>query len=193
MSLILPFHRNNLTLSFVGAMSVLSGIVLTDRSLDNSKRNPFGTPLFVAGWLILVYASSLKDDNTFDHRLFIMRGVPALFVMAAAMYAQTQMSPSRQPMMGFALFAAAWMFWAVSLGWHVNEEDKLIYDAHRAVRGVIGAILIVASMMVLIQDRAFNAKSGFPDRAGQTYSFGLPLFVLGWLFVVTAIDGEIVV
>jgi hypothetical protein len=53
------------------------------------------------------------------------------------------------------------------------------WDSGKFALGVVGATLIIASMMILLKNRAAAKEPNV-----HVYNFGLPLFTLGWVFVV---------
>ena len=167
----LKISRPDLTLKSIGALMIVSGVILTDKAVDKGSKSDVGKYLFILGWFVVAYSTSDKMKNK---SVFFS----ALFVLAMAMFAQKQMhevidlgEDEQKAMIGMGVFSLAWFVFA----FHLNKQNKV-----KSLIPFISAGAVILSMMILKNNRFY----GNPISKVNIYNFGLPLFVIGWVGII---------
>ncbi len=164
----------------IGATLVVSGVIVTDHALDHNTTNPAGSLLFILGWMLV--ALSITNFTVDWKKLGA-----TIFVVIAAITAQYGLTNNNINfiILGGILFVISWYLLAFVISY--DETNKKI-DWQKGKFAFIGATLILISMMILMNDRKhsiYYILRGVKGTRGL-YSFGLPLFTLGWILIMLA-------
>lgn len=187
----ISLNKNKFWYASAGAVLLTIGLLREDHRLDSASAatkgrwSYAGTGLFVLGWLLIAFAVSLDADGVYSVEYATKRGLPAIGVLIAALWAQHQVKKGgmRAAMMGLVPFM---LMWGIFIGMVIWTSD--VYSQETLIKGIVGTLLIIASMMVLFTKRRYNVMTGGFDGPGDVYNMGLPMFVLGWVLVVLTIS-----
>ena len=187
----ISLNKNKFWYASAGAVLLTIGLLQADHRLDSAsaatkgQTSYTGTVFFVLGWLLIAFAVSLDADGVYSVEYATKRGLAAIGVLIAAVWAQNQVikGGTRAIMMGLIPFM---IMWGIFIGMVIWTSDA--YSQEILIKGIVGTLLIIASMMVLFTKRRYNFMTGGFDGPSDVYNIGLPMFVLGWVLVVLTIS-----
>lgn len=159
---------DKLTWTSVAASIVILGIVsknsIAQAGWGDNVSKWVGGPIYIVGWILVAIALTLgKQGKTAEQA---GAWICSITIAVTAVISSVYMSKGRAPPLAYPiLFGLAWL----ALGW-VSGTHIL-----GRVAGLMGAVLVVASMVFLLPlQRAYGVVDG-P---------GMALIVLGWVLVV---------
>lgn len=143
--------------SAIGAVLVMTGVIIKNTSAKLEKASPLGPVLFVLGWVIFAYSVSQNPSN--NGNLFPF--VAAAIVVASVFFVKQMPSRKRMGMIGFVI---GWLL----VAWSLKQNSVLAFGS---------AILVFLSMMVVLPKQRKHDLVDGP---------GWPLFVFAWIGLIIA-------
>jgi len=157
------------------ALLVISGVIVKNTyeqmgQKDNTAAKWTGMALFLVGWAKIAYLCAVDNNHKFRkwEGCFVVVAV-AMIIAAVMMMKQKMTAGEDVPMYLPSMFAVGW----VALGYFAAPRGKL----RNQLIGVMAGVLVSVSMLWVLP---WQRKEGIIDGPG------MPLFVLGWMFLILA-------
>jgi len=187
MYLNLTFDNKLLNTSSLGALFIISGVLMVDNGLDNyGSKNEIGSLLFILGWLLITY--SFNNASTND--LITFKNIYPMLVFGAAFAAQKTIQwdiPSRMNyIMAAAMsFVATWYLFAYKIS---EKKTSVKSKKIKQFMAYGGATSIIASMAILMMQRRYDFINQNWNGKSNVFNPGLVLFTLGWAGIVGSLS-----
>ncbi len=161
--------RSPESMSILGALGVISGVVIKD-SMEAMNKNGgsesmLGTGLFVLGWALVAHSISKSNGGYLPYGAALVIVASVMMMKMTKQNNNTSNDTKNSRMKKLALcFVIGWLLLAYSIG-------------SGRVLALFAALLVFASMMYFLPRQR---KHGIVDGPGW------PLFVIGWVMMIVA-------
>ena len=163
--------------SLFGSITIIIGVMLAEHAHEMylpifAPLTMIGMMTFMLGWYLFTKKSEAKNHN--------MVQLSAVMVIVFAMVSNLMMMMGKSSAIFGVLFALSWLM----LGYYVGERKSGDKDMCRQYFAYMGSLMIVISMAILNNWQRSNLNGNVGK--GYVYGPGVPMFVLGWMFITLA-------
>jgi hypothetical protein len=189
------YSRERFILTLIPTALIVGGVLVSDAALDKGGEHNCGWLIFAGGWLMLALTLMTKINPDGYWKIHFTKentykALGAVTVMASAIFAQRALV-KRDPAQiksAMILFMLSWALFALLLGY---DFEKGKFNRTKLLLAGTGAFFIVSSMAILtLKDRKYSVQAIQNEQfnTGNVFSFGLPLFTLGWVLIIMSIS-----